>query len=272
MSDFFETHAGNAPALASQSVGHWRRRDFLYDWTVLLGGRMARIRRKARSGPRRRILIVGIEVPSRAADIHETMKRLRHRSRHDVVVSVVPMGPRGKFENIDHAIAAASEPLGAFDWLVVTDDDIAFAKGFLDDLIALAEVADLSVAMPAHAFESHTSYAITKRHRGSLVRETAFVEIGPLTLIRADAFETFVPFPASRWCYGIDVLWGELAERLGLKIGIIDGTPVRHLRPVAAAYDIDEAIEEGRALLRRFNVTRSRDEIFERNRITVPVV
>ena len=131
------------------------------------------------------MLIVGVEVPSRKDDIHAVLARLQRRSRHRIETSVVPMADRGKFANIDAAIRAAPAPLATFDWLIATDDDIAFHGPFLDDLIALAEAADLSLAQPAHAIGSHTTYSITRRRPGSLVRRTRFVEIGPLTLVTA---------------------------------------------------------------------------------------
>lgn len=271
LSDFFETHAGTSPPLDSKHMVSWQVRDWFCDRGLRLGGGLARVRRRAASKPPGRVLIVGVEVPSRAADIHRVMDKLRQGSRHDVSVSVTPMGPRGKFENIDVAIRDAAEPLSAFDWLVVTDDDIDFEPGFLDDLTALADAGDLATSQPAHAFQSHTSYAITKRRWGSLVRQTKFVEIGPLTLFRADAFDILVPFPASRWCYGIDLVWTALLDRRGLKMGIIDGAPVRHLRPVAASYDIDEAIMEGRAMLRRFDVRINRAELWKKNKVVVSI-
>lgn len=268
-SDFFDVHSGTALPLEEQSARKLRLRDGLYDLMVRTRGGLARVRRRAASGPSKRILVVGVEVPSRAADIHRVVDALRAGSRHEVVASIAPMGDRGKFANIDAAIASAPEPLQRFDWLVITDDDIAFAPGFLDDLVALADVGDLAIAQPAHAFRSHASYAITRRRWNSLVRRTVFVEIGPLTLFRADTFATFVPFPPSRWCYGIDLVWTELAERQGLRMGIVDGTPVRHLRPVAGSYGVDDAIAEGRALLGRFGIHRRRDDLWKTNEVLV---
>ena len=70
------------------------------------------------------------------------------------------MADRGKFENIDLAIRQAP-PLERFDWLVVTDDDIAFAAGFLDDLLMVAEATSAVVAatgarlVVAHQLRGH---------------------------------------------------------------------------------------------------------------------
>ena len=52
-------------------------------------------------------------------------------------------------------------------------------------------------------------------------------------------------------------------------MGIVDGTPVRHLRPVANSYGMEAAIAEGRALLTRYEVKKPRSELWK-NRIIVP--
>jgi hypothetical protein len=173
------------------------------------------------------------------------------------------MKPQGKFANIDEAIATAAHPLSSYDWLVVTDDDVALPPRFLDRYLALAAAASLSVSQPAHCYASYASYAITRRRLGSLVRRSGFIEIGPVTVIRADAFADLIPFPPSRWCYGIDAVWSELAVRRDWTMGIVDAAPIRHLKPVAATYDKSEAFAEGRALLDQFGVKTPRSEMLQ---------
>lgn len=267
MSDFFVSHAGTAKPIGVRHRQQRRLIDIVFDSRLLLGGGMRKVRRKAASDDPARVLIVGIEVPSRPGDVHSVITRLRASSKHDVTVSIAPMLNRGKFENIDSAIERAPEPLSAYDWLVIVDDDIAFGRSFLDDLIAAAIQADLALAQPAHGFASHATYKITRRRFGSLARRTDFVEIGPLTLVRSDLFADLVPFPPSRWCYGIDLLWSEIVRRRGRSMGIIDATPVRHLRPVANSYDVDAAREEGHALLVEHGVTIDRAELFARDEV-----
>ena len=69
-----------------------------------------------------------------------------------------------------------------------------------------------------------------------LARRTRFVEIGPVTAIHADAFPLLLPFPALAMGWGLDAHWSAAAAAAGLPLGIVDATPVRHLRPVAATY------------------------------------
>jgi hypothetical protein len=82
------------------------------------------------------------------------------------------------------------------------------------------------------------------------VRETAFVEIGPVTAFHSATFDTLLPFPPLRVGWGLDAHWSAVAGERGWKLGIVDATPVRHgLRTIAAAYDRQDAIEEGREFL-----------------------
>jgi GT2 family glycosyltransferase len=164
------------------------------------------------------------------------------------------MADQGKFANVEAAIGAAPAALGAYDWLIIADDDIEVAPGFLDEFIAASEAAGLAISQPAHRFNSYANFALTHRRWGALVRETQFVEIGPLTALRRETFEALIPFPRSRWCYGIDVYWASIAEEKGWKVGVVDATPIRHLRPAAKAYDATAAIAEGRQLLTMLGV------------------
>ena len=78
-----------------------------------------------------------------------------------------------------------------------------------------------------------------------------------------------IPFPQSRWCYGIDVYWAVVAQKKAWRMGIVDATPIGHLRPVAKAYDAAGAITEGRELLARFGVSVDRKRILDGGRIAL---
>ncbi len=237
-----------------RSLGGWRgyRRGQLTD--VLFDAKLAatpdywRLRREAARHRRRRIHIAAVEVPARRDDLHRLLGRLA-ASRHHVTTSVAPMATRGKFDNLN--IALEGVDTASLDWLVLTDDDIAVPRHFLDVFICACDTAGLSVAMPAHRFHSHAAWMLTQRHWDSLVRTTRFVECGPLTAIRADMLPLVLPFPVTRWAWGLDVLWSETARRHGLPIGIVDATPIEHLRPVSTSYDSEAAGAEALALLGR---------------------
>jgi hypothetical protein len=134
-------------------------------------------------------------------------------------------------------------------------------RGFLDRFVLLAEAFGFALAQPAHAFASHAAWEVTRRRPGVLARRTRFVEIGPVTAISATAAEVLLPFPDLHMGWGLDARWSAIAAERGWPIGVIDATPVRHLRPVAGDYPRDAAIAEAEAFLDgRAYVTRAEAE------------
>ncbi|MGC2374267.1 MAG: hypothetical protein WA484_10370, partial [Solirubrobacteraceae bacterium] len=155
---------------------------------------------------------------------------------------------RGKFENLN--LLLADHVPDDYDWLVVVDDDIALPSKFLDRFLFLAERFDLDLAQPAHQLASHAAWRVTRRHPGSAVRETSFVEIGPVTAFRHSTFSTLLPFPALRMGWGLDLHWGALAREHGWRCGVIDATPIVHrAAPAASSYSREQALAEARAFL-----------------------
>ena len=66
-----------------------------------------------------------------------------------------------------------------------------------------------------------------------------------------------LPFPPLAMGWGLDAHWSAAAAQAGLALGIVDATPVRHLRPVAASYPHAVAVAEADAFLAdREHVTR----------------
>jgi hypothetical protein len=116
--------------------------------------------------------------------------------------------------------------------------------------VFLAERFELRLAQPAHRARSHAAWPITRRRAGSLVRETAFVEIGPVVAFHRTTFDTLLPFPELRFGWGLEAHWVAVAQQHHWPVGIVDVTAIRHgSREIAAAYDRDEAIAEGRRFL-----------------------
>ena len=140
------------------------------------------------------------------------------------------------------------------------DDDVALPSGFLDRFLFLAERFDLRLAQPAHRHRSHAAWAVTRRRAASVVRETAFVEIGPAFAFHASTFDVLLPFPPLRAGWGLELHWSALARQRGWKQGVVDAAPVRHgLRPIAASYDRQGAVEEARRFLSDKPYTRAAD-------------
>src|SRR6201999_218606 len=148
---------------------------------------------------------------------------------------LVPPAPgAGKWANVNAALLAT--PPDNADWLLIVDDDVVLPRGFLHHFIAPPEAFGLELAQPAHAFASHAAWDITRRRPGVLARRTRFVEIGPVTALTARAAKELLPFPALQMGWGLDARWSAIAASREWPIGVIDATPVRHLKPVAAAY------------------------------------
>jgi hypothetical protein len=188
------------------------------------------------------VLVVGIERPPLALS-----PELRRSALHRVEVVTGGPGTRGKFENLNALLAGRD--LGAVDWLIVADDDVVLPPGFLDRFLALAERFDLRLAQPAHRLASHAAWPVTRRRPASLARETAFVEIGPVTAFHRSTFAALLPFPALRMGWGLDAHWSAVAREHGWRMGVVDATPVLHTIPQAASYPREEAVAEARAFL-----------------------
>jgi GT2 family glycosyltransferase len=224
----------------------------------LVGVRQARAVRRAAltAPPRRRVLVAGVARPE-LASITRAIRAELERSRHDVALHLDPgAAGLGKWANLRATLAA--HPADAADWLLIVDDDVVLPVGFLDAFLWTAERFDLALAQPAHAFASHAAWPVTRRRPGLLARRTRFVEIGPVTALRADAFPVLLPFPELAMGWGLDAHWSSAAAEAGLRLGVVDITPIRHLRPIANSYPRAAAEEEAaRFLANRPYVTRA---------------
>lgn len=221
--------------------------DIAIDARERAGGQRARVHRAAAGAPPRRVLAIGVVRPEHAERAGEVAAELR-RSRHEVELQTRAPGGLGKFENLN--LLLAEHPPAGNDWLLVVDDDIVLPRGFLDSFVFLCERFALDLAQPAHRLRSHAAWAVTRRHPGSLVRESSFVEIGPLTAFAASTFDVLLPFPPLRMGWGLDVHWAAIARERGWRCGIVDAVPISHAAaPAAAAYDRERAVSEAREFL-----------------------
>jgi hypothetical protein len=214
------------------------------DWATLTSWRL---RRAAVRAPRRRVLVLAVERED-VPNVLPTARAELSRSHHDVTFASTGSGDRGRFENLNRLLT--DHPPAGHDWVVVIDDDVVLPRGFLDRFVFLAERFGLELAQPAHRHRSHAAFWITRRQPGRVARETAFVEIGPVTAFHRPVFETLLPFPALRIGWGLDGHWSAVAAGRGWPIGVIDATPIRHgLRRIASSYDRRDAIAEARDFL-----------------------
>lgn len=221
--------------------------DALADSLALLRAQPWRLRRAARATARRRVLALAVEREGEANLLAEARAELM-RSQHQVHFDSTTIGGRGKFENLN--LLLSRNPPDTFDWVLILDDDVLLPRGFLDVFLFLAERFALQLAQPAHLARSHAAWPITRRRPGSVLRETRFVEIGPVVGLQAATFDVLLPFPELRAGWGLDAHWAGLAEANGWRRGVVDATPIRHqLRRIATFYSHAEAIAEGRRFL-----------------------
>jgi GT2 family glycosyltransferase len=243
--DFLSGTSGTVGGLDALLRG---ARDEAIDARELLSGQRLRLARAARRGPpRRRVLVLGIERPAHHALATRAHAELQ-RSRHAVELRFAPPAELGKFENLNRLLAA--HPAGGHDWLLVLDDDVELPRGFLDRFVFLCERFSLQLAQPAHRLNSHAAWPQTRRRAGSVVRETRFVEIGPVTAFASVTFATLLPFPELRMGWGLDAHWAALAGEHGWRCGVTDAVAIRHrVAPAAEAYSRAAAVAEAREFL-----------------------
>ena len=221
-----------------------RAADAAADLRLRLGGAARRIDELAAATPARDVLVLSADRPG-SKRIAAAVAELR-RSAHRVEVALAGTAGGGKFHNLN-AVLAGRDPA---DWTLVVDDDVELPPRFLDRFVALCERFDLALAQPAQTLDSHGAWRVTRRRAGSLVRETRFVEIGPVTAFRREAAAELLPFPDLRFGWGLDLHWAALGAERGWRLGIVDATPVRHAEaPVATAYPSEEAIAEAQRFL-----------------------
>jgi hypothetical protein len=158
----------------------------------------------------------------------------------------------GKFENLNRVLeATGAAATGATpDWTIAIDDDVGLPRAFLDRFVGVCEAFELDLAQPAQTLRSHSAWKVTRRRPASLVRETRFVEIGPVTAFGRAAAAELLPFPELRYGWGLDLHWAALAAERGWRLGVVDALPVRHeFGVVAAAYLREDAVDEAARFL-----------------------
>jgi GT2 family glycosyltransferase len=229
-------------------------RDHVADAWEVASARRLRLDLAARhEPPLRRVLAIGVVRPEHEA-LAQSIRAELERSRHEVELRTCPPGGLGKFENLNRLLAerAGGSPIQERDWLLVIDDDIELPRGFLDRLLFLCERFELQLAQPAHRSSSHAAWSVTRRRPASVVRETEFVEIGPVTAFAQATFGTLLPFPELRMGWGLDAHWAALAREHGWRCGVIDAVAIGHrVAPAAGAYSREAAIAEAREFLAR---------------------
>jgi hypothetical protein len=235
--------------------------ELAYEALDTLSGTRRRAARLARSAtPQREVLVIGVYRPgSLLAEALPALLSERHRVR----IALGSTGPAdeplrehtvaenldgGKFENLNRLLEASGAETP--DWTIAIDDDVRVPRDFLDRFVGVCEAFELDLAQPAQSLRSHSAWKVTRRRPATLVRETRFVEIGPVTAFGRAAAAELLPFPELRYGWGLDLHWAALAAKRGWRLGVVDALPVRHeFGVVAAAYAREDAVEEAARFL-----------------------
>jgi hypothetical protein len=265
-------HAGPDPASflsgdAGDVTDPWRRAkriagEVAFDAIDTLAGTRRAAARLARNTPSRNVLVTGVyrpgsQLPAALSALQSKTHNVRlafgSSSTPDPVLrplTVTEGLSGGKFQNLNRVLAEAETGAGDADWLLAVDDDVRLPGAFLDRFVAVLEAFELDLAQPAQTLRSHSAWKVTRRRPASLVRETRFVEIGPVTAFSRRAAAELIPFPDLRFGWGLDLHWAALAGRRGWRLGVVDALPVRHETGlVAASYSRTEAESEAARFL-----------------------
>lgn len=235
------------------------------DAALVLAGFPDRFLPPLEERPRRKILAVVAASPMVAEEAAQIASALQD-TRHETRIVLDGREDAWKFTKINQAVLPVADGV---DWLVFADDDIVLPARVLDDFIAASEAAGLVLAQAAHRIHSFASYAVTQRQPRSIVRATRFVEIGQLVAIHRSIFWKLLPFPETSSGWGIDFLWADWARRHGWAIGVVDATPIEHLRPIASTYRINAAIVEASELLDGHELAITREEMLAPSEVVI---
>jgi GT2 family glycosyltransferase len=245
--DFLSGHSGT---VGGRDAIVRAARDAATDAWEIASARRLRLDLAARhEPPLQRVLAIGVVRPEHAA-LAAGVRAELERSRHEVELHTCSPGERGRFENLNRLLG--EHPASGHDWLLVVDDDVELPRGFLDRLLFLCARFHLQLAQPAHRYRSHGAWPVTERRPGSVVRETRFVEIGPVTMFARTTFAELLPWPELRMGWGLDAHWAALAREHGWRCGVVDAVAIAHrAAPVAGAYSYEAAVSEAREFLSR---------------------
>lgn len=126
-----------------------------------------------------------------------------------------------------------------YDYVWMPDDDIAASGNTISQVFDVARGVGLDLFAPALHESSYFAHFDTMENRSFYGRWVGFVEIMVPGFSRA-ALETLLPtldLSDTGWGWGLDSLWPKLLDYAN--VGIIDGTPVVHTRPVGEMRDAD---------------------------------
>jgi hypothetical protein len=155
--------------------------------------------------------------------------------------------PKSKFALMNGLL----KDIESFEYVIIADDDVDLPPRFVDRYVAYVEKFQFALSQPARSQDSYIDHLFTTRMPGIDGRLTRFVEIGPIVCIHRSAFGVLFPFDERfPMGFGYDFIWPVLMEKRGLRMGIIDATPVSHtIRKPGVNYPARQAMDSMAELL-----------------------
>lgn len=214
-----------------------------------------------------RVLVLGVYLADKPGNIDDIVARLGEASSCAVKQKWVAVGgeaptarvaevtvkylkePKPKYEILNNLLSG--EEWDRYDYVINADDDIVLPLGFLDVFLDFQDRLAFAIAQPARTRNSYFDHPIVQQHKGVYARRTMFVEIGPFISFHKYAYGDVFPFDlTSDMGWGYENIWAYRMRRRGMKMGIIDATPVDHsIRKPVAHYSWERADRGRKALL-----------------------
>ncbi len=126
-----------------------------------------------------------------------------------------------------------------YDFIWLPDDDILASQDTISAMFNAARALRFQLFAPGLHEASHYAHYATMRNRSFFARRVGFVEI-MVPGFSGATLERLLPtldLSTTGWGWGLDSVWPKLLDYRD--IGIIDGVPVLHTRPVGQFRDVD---------------------------------
>lgn len=181
--------------------------------------------------------------------------------------------PGPKFAGLADFVARHASLIARYEFVWFPDDDLLASAETISHFFAVCRGARLAVAQPALTPSSPHTWPITLQRCEGDLRITNFVEV-MAPCFQVAHFQHFAPtFALSASGWGLEWAWADIASRRnGLRLGIVDATPVRHTRPVGAGSrgTVTPPAEEMKAVLARLSLRKTPPETLQVGRFQRP--
>lgn len=142
--------------------------------------------------------------------------------------------------------------LKRYEYIAFACDDLEATSSTWDRLFAICRAHQLDLAQAA--IDGPVSHAITKPQLRCLYRLTNFVEIMCPIFHRPILEKLRWTMGESQSGWGLDYLWSSLLPYPQFKLAIVDGAPVRHMRPIGQG-SLQRVLED-RGVMKRDEMNR----------------